>query len=670
MLYAKKQIQVGGDARHAGAKSNQRAAPSPVAGDFILRRLMRPLVVMLLLLAMGVVALLWNQQEQRLQETLTQRFAGTPHGLRLAQAQQLAVMSAVLERIAADRELHEALRNRDRGWLLSANRELLSELREKYGISHFYFHDKDRYNILRVQFPEKVGGRIDRHTMLEAERTGRTTGGLELGSFGILTLRVVEPVFSLGELIGYVELGKEIDDILKGLHRPDDVEMAITLHKERLKREAWEAGTKLTGRDFSWNDLPDDVLAYTSLWPMPAGFLKDYLADHDPGHSNVEAKMRGRVWRGMTAPLRDASGEDVGHLTVMLDITAQKAVFRQNLIVFVGLSSVAVGLLIVFLQDLLRKTDAHLLAQQTRLQLTEARQQAIFDTVIDGIVMIDERGRIELVNPAFQDIFGYRFDEVRGRNVSMLMPEPDRSAHDGYLRHYLGSGEAKIVGIGREVVGQRKDGSVFPMDLAVSETLIDGRRLFTGLVRDITARKQAEADLIESLQLQREYQHHACVDVLTGLHNRRWLDEAFARQIARCAREGQALGLIMLDADHFKHYNDTQGHFGGDCALRALGKVIADNIRPNDLAARYGGEEFAILLPGSSVASTLTIAERLRAAVEKTAILNPDGVPLPSITLSLGLSEMKPGDTLETLIASADAALYRAKQKGRNCVST
>jgi diguanylate cyclase (GGDEF)-like protein len=220
------------------------------------------------------------------------------------------------------------------------------------------------------------------------------------------------------------------------------------------------------------------------------------------------------------------------------------------------------------------------------------------------------------------------------------------------------------------VVGQRKDGSVFPMDLAVSETLIDGRRLFTGLVRDITARKQAEAELIESLQLQREYQHHACVDVLTGLHNRRWLEEAFARQIARCTREGQALTLIMLDADHFKHYNDTQGHFGGDCALRALGKAIAEHIRPNDLAARYGGEEFAILLPGSSVANALAVAERLRAAVEKAPILRPDGTPLPSITLSLGLSELKPGDTLETLIASADAALYRAKQKGRNCIST
>lgn len=354
----------------------------------------------------------------------------------------------------------------------------------------------------------------------------------------------------------------------------------------------------------------------------------------------------------------------------MLDISAQKAAFWRTITLAAAISAVTLALLMSFLFRLLRNTDARLLAQQTELHKTEALQQAIFDTAIDGIIVIGERGLIELVNPAFEKIFGYRSDEVLGRNVSMLMPEPDRSAHDSYMQSYLEKGERKIIGIGREVLGQRKDGSVFPMDLAVSETLIAGRRLFTGLIRDVTARKQAETDLIESLQLQREYQHHACVDALTGLHNRRWLEDTFARQIARCAQEGQALTLVMLDADHFKDYNDTQGHFGGDCALRALGKAITGHVRPNDLAARYGGEEFALLLPNTSLANAVAVAERLRIEVEKTPIVAPDGRHLPSITLSLGLAEMRQGDTLHALITAADAALYRAKQAGRNCVAT
>lgn len=653
-----------------GTPDRENGARMSAADNLILRRLMWPLAATLLLVAVIVAMALWHQQELRLQDAVVHRIAEIPTLLQEEQERQLAVMDALLERITADSALHEALRTRDRNRLFSENRELLEELRSKYGVSHFYFQDANRYNIVRMQFPEKTGGKIERYTTLEAERTGKPAGGLELGSFSLLTLRMVHPVFSEGRLIGYVELGKPMDQILAGLRLPEGVEVAMTLNKNVVEREVWETGIELTQRDFRWDDFPGHVLTYSSLWPMPSGFLKQYFSERDHGHEHVTGKVGDRSWRAASVPVREVSGRALGNLVIMLDISVQKAAFWRMAGTTAALSVVALALLMGFLFRLLRRADAHLSAQRASLRMTEARQQAIFDTVIDGIVMIDEQGRIELVNPAFQDIFGYRFDEVRGRNVSMLMPEPERSAHDGHLRSYLGSGEAKIVGIGREVVGQRKDGSLFPMDLAVSETLIDGRRLFTGLVRDITARKQAEAALIESLQLQREYQHHACVDVLTGLHNRRWLEEAFARQIARCTREGQVLSLIMLDADHFKHYNDTQGHFGGDCALRVLGKAIADNVRPNDLAARYGGEEFAILLPGSSVANTLAIAERLRAAVERAAILKPDGTPLPSITLSLGLSGLKPGDTLETLIASADAALYRAKQKGRNCIST
>lgn len=121
--------------------------------------------------------------------------------------------------------------------------------------------------------------------------------------------------------------------------------------------------------------------------------------------------------------------------------------------------------------------------------------RAILETAVEGIVTIDETGIVESMNPACEQIFGYKAAEVIGRNISMLMPSPYREQHDRYLASYLQSGEAKIIGIGREVIGQRKDGSVFPMDLSVSEVKLATRRLFTGFVRDITARKQAEEQL-------------------------------------------------------------------------------------------------------------------------------------------------------------------------------
>ena len=129
------------------------------------------------------------------------------------------------------------------------------------------------------------------------------------------------------------------------------------------------------------------------------------------------------------------------------------------------------------------------------LTQTEERMRSIVNHVIDGIITIDEHGAVESFNPAAEKLFGYPRAEVIGRNVKLLMPEPYHSEHDGYLTNYRETGQAKIIGIGREVLGRRKDGSTFPMDLAVSEFHAGTRRFFTGIVRDITDRKQLEREL-------------------------------------------------------------------------------------------------------------------------------------------------------------------------------
>ena len=122
----------------------------------------------------------------------------------------------------------------------------------------------------------------------------------------------------------------------------------------------------------------------------------------------------------------------------------------------------------------------------------EGRISAILENVVDGIITIDAQGSIEALNPAAERIFGYSEGEVQGKNVKLLMPEPYQSQHDGYLQNYLGGGERKVIGIGREVEGLRKDGSIFPMELSVSEMEVNGERMFTGIVRDITERKKVE----------------------------------------------------------------------------------------------------------------------------------------------------------------------------------
>ncbi|TWU55245.1 PAS domain S-box protein [Rubripirellula reticaptiva] len=133
-----------------------------------------------------------------------------------------------------------------------------------------------------------------------------------------------------------------------------------------------------------------------------------------------------------------------------------------------------------------------------RLLESERKLRCVLDTAVDAIITISERGLIESFNPAAQRIFGYTADEVIGNNVRMLMPQPYRSEHDQYIGNYLTTGLKKIIGIGREVQGQRKCGAIFPMDLAVSEVQLPDRRLFTGIIRDITDRKLVNAAIFES----------------------------------------------------------------------------------------------------------------------------------------------------------------------------
>lgn len=160
------------------------------------------------------------------------------------------------------------------------------------------------------------------------------------------------------------------------------------------------------------------------------------------------------------------------------------------------------------------------------------------------------------------------------------------------------------------------------------------------------------------------------MDGLTGIANRRRLDSKLAEEIGRCSRNHVPLSVILLDIDHFKRFNDTHGHLGGDECLKAVAQVFASELkRPADLAARYGGEEFCIVLPETDCAGALLVAERLRAAIACLKVQAAPGV-MAGVTVSCGVaSEVPSADTpAEAVLAQADAALYCAKEGGRNMV--
>ena len=173
--------------------------------------------------------------------------------------------------------------------------------------------------------------------------------------------------------------------------------------------------------------------------------------------------------------------------------------------------------------------------------------------------------------------------------------------------------------------------------------------------------------LITSQNRSLEFEQAASVDALTGIHNRRWLMDAYPRAIARCDRDEQPVCLLMADIDHFKRFNDHFGHLTGDVVLRRVSRQLADGLRAQDVIARYGGVEFLILLPQATGAQALPMADRLRDLVAANcALVTEAGVE--AVAVSCGVAEMLPGESLEQLIARADAALLRAKENGRDRV--
>jgi len=202
-------------------------------------------------------------------------------------------------------------------------------------------------------------------------------------------------------------------------------------------------------------------------------------------------------------------------------------------------------------------------------------------------------------------------------------------------------------------------------------SLIDTSHEFAkNLLYTLSNRVRYSNDMVlASIRERQLYEYYANVDALTGLRNRRWLDEFFVRYTERSKKEEASFSILMMDIDNFKQYNDSHGHQAGDQALATLARIISTQVRPADAAVRYGGEEFLVLLPDRDFGEALVVAERLRETTSEAKVKSIGGEPLPSITISVGIAVLKKEDTPDTLLASADAALYRAKEKGRNCVS-
>ena len=333
-----------------------------------MRRLLVPLLLVLLLLTGGFAAVTTIILQRNLDQTSREILKVAHCELAADLERQSAFLSALEDVLLRDGRLAQGLKGRDRRALFSEYFPIYSQLCSRYGITHFYFHGPDRVNLLRVHKAEKHGDLIDRFTALAAEKTGLTAAGVELGPLGTFTLRVVRPVLHAGELVGYLELGKEIEDVLSAIVTQHKVDLAVVIDKDHLQRSRWENGMRMLGRDGDWERFPGNVLIYYSqaVFPEKWRFLVEAPLSAT-GNQVVAVEAEGSPWRVMTQPLVDVSGKNVGRLLLSRDISEAQGAFIGSILRTVFFAFLLLTGLFVFLFNLLRRTDRGIRRQQEEL---------------------------------------------------------------------------------------------------------------------------------------------------------------------------------------------------------------------------------------------------------------------------------------------------------------
>ena len=295
------------------------------------------------------------------------------------------------------------------------------------------------------------------------------------------------------------------------------------------------------------------------------------------------------------------------------------------------------------------------------LKESEERLKTILSATPDPIVIYSSQGETEYLNPSFVEVFGWTLDELRGKRIPFV-PDNQEQITSEKTKELLGSGNK----VQFETQRLTKQGS--SIDVIISASCIknlNGKisKLIV-ILKDITDQKQAKQELkLLNLKLKHEATH----DPLTGASNRRAILGRLNEELDRAKRGNLKLSIGLCDIDHFKLVNDKYGHQVGDDVLCNFVKTVQNTLRPYDLVGRYGGEEFLLVIPDLPDSTGLVeekIYERVRAKIANHKMVTRSGEV--SITISIGIASRSGNETADAMIAKADAALYRAKENGRN----
>lgn len=606
-------------------------------------------------------------QKNAIENSVHQRVSGVQLLFKELLREESQLLSGQIDFLITDQSLLASFLARDRASLAEKARPLFERMRSKYRITHFYFLEKDKVCFLRVHSFDRHGDMIDRFTLAGAVSTENPFYGIELGPLGTFTLRVVHPWVVDGRLEGYIELGMEIEHITQLIKQALNLDILVLIEKKFLKRDDWEAGLNLLKRKGNWDMYDDFVITDRTM--EDSSILNDKIGSHQKDNESIfSAEFGGRRYKGLFNDLIDAGDRRVGKIVSLVDVTAQQTDLVRLVVLMAGISlALGSGLLLFFnnyigiIQNRLVTSSIKLREEikvrsqsEEALAASEKRFRSIFEESKDAIISTDKEGKLLMVNPAGIELLGLDGPEFGSNNFRDFYVDPAMARR--FSSTILDQGYIRDLGV--QMFG--KGGKIIDCFITATTKLSDDGALigYEGIVRDVTPYKKMEEEL----------RRLATIDFLTGVNNRRNFLYLAQKEMNRSKRYGHPFSLVMLDIDHFKKVNDTFGHSVGDQVLIEFCDICLKVLREHDIIGRLGGEEFAVVLVESDTETALAVAERIRKAVasHSATICNQE----IRFTVSLGVTSMWSDCNLNSMLESADNAMYQAKENGRNQVMT
>ena len=339
----------------------------------ITKRILIPLgLTLLILLTISIVSIYWLQREH-LDEKIEIHLEAVEQLFLLKLDEAAKILESQINLLQLDKNIQKAYQAKKRETLLHYAKPFFDAIRTKYQVTHFYFIDINKVCFLRIHNPSRYGDLVPRFTLADAMRKDTPVSGIELGKFGTFTLRLVYPWRINGELIGYIELGKEIEHITVAINKTLDVELFFAINKSFLNRTDWEEGLRMMGHNGDWNQFSDIVMIYKTMPIVPPTlhkFINESMS-HEHLVNIFDVTIDNKQYRGGFIPIFDAGKRDIGDIIVLNDISKSETTLQTLLTILIILSAIIGSGLLGFFYFFIGGVETELLEVHNKLITTE-----------------------------------------------------------------------------------------------------------------------------------------------------------------------------------------------------------------------------------------------------------------------------------------------------------